>query len=121
MANSISNSDNVIDSRDIIERIESLQEEAQEDGLLEHEAEELVGLKALAEEASSSPDWEHGESLIRDTYFKEYAQELSEDIGAIDHNVSWPLHCIDWDQATDELKMDYLSVDYDGVEYWIRA
>ena len=30
-------------------------------------------LKAVAEEGEASPDWEYGESMIRDSFFKEYA------------------------------------------------
>ena len=29
--------------------------------------------------------------------------------------------CIDWAQAARELRMDYTSVDFDGVTYWIRS
>ena len=28
---------------------------------------------------------------------------------------------IDWAQAAHELQMDYTSVDFDGVTYWIRS
>ena len=78
-------------------------------------------MKALADEASGyAADWPHGETLIRDSYFKDYAMELADDIGAIDNNASWPLTCIDWDQAARELQMDYSAVDFDGVTYWIR-
>lgn len=127
----ISNNDDVIDSRDVIARIEELEEERQdlldEDdaaGLEEWDTDngdELAALRALAEEASGSPDWEYGEALIRRSYFKEYAQELADDCGMVPDNLSWPLTCIDWDQAARELEMDYFSVDFDGVEYLIRS
>jgi antirestriction protein len=38
---------------------------------------------------------------------RDYAEELAEDIGAIDHDAGWPMNCIDWDRATRELSMDY--------------
>jgi len=110
--------DDVIDSRTIIERIEELEEQAERD---EEEQAELAALKALAEDASGSPDWKYGETLIRASYFKDYAQELAEDTGMIPDNAQWPCRCIDWDQAARELQMDYMSVDFDGVTYWIRA
>ena len=152
MKDAPSNSDNVIDSRDIIKRIEELQEERE--GLVdmvaecrdaveaidetgedrgnavqaladaeetlrlwdeEEEGQELKALTDLADEASSSPDWTYGETLIR------YAMELAEDIGAIDKDASWPNTYIDWDAAADALKQDYTSVDFDGTEYWIRS
>jgi hypothetical protein len=87
----------------------------------EDDAKEYATLKSLADEASGyAPDWEHGETLIRDSYFKEYAMGLAEDIGAINKDASWPNTCIDWEQAAHELQMDYTSVDFDGVTYWIR-
>lgn len=112
----ISNSQDVIDSRDVIARIEYL--EGTED---EEEQAELAVLKALAEEGEGSPDWPHGETLIRDSYFKTYAQQLAEDCGMLKDTNTWPGRCIDWDQAVDELKQDYISVSFDGVDYWIRA
>ena len=147
--------DDIIDSRDVISRIEELEAERDaldktveemdadynrasygEDGT-EHDAliqarkalkewdddndAELAALQALADEASGyAADWRHGEALIRDSYFKDYAMELAEDIGAVDRNAQWPNTCIDWDQAARELQMDYTAVDFDGVTYWIR-
>lgn len=115
MSKEISNADDIIDSRDVIERIAEL--EADEERT-EDESEELAALQALAEEASQyAPDWEYG---VRDSYFEEYARELADDIGAMDRNANWPLCHIDWEAAADSLKMDYTSVDFDGVTYWVR-
>lgn len=118
MAREITNYDDTIDSRDVIERIEELEDLDERD---EDEEEELRDLKALAKEAEGSPDWEHGEQLIRDSYFKEYAEELAEDIGAVDRDAKWPMNCIDWEQAARELKQDYFSVEFGGIDYWIRS
>ena len=93
---------------------------ADSDGLEEEEREELAALLALANEGEGSPDWQYGH-LIRDSYFEDYARQLAKDSEAIDPNDSWPNNCIDWKQATYELQMDYLSVDFDGIDYWIRA
>ena len=140
----ISNSDDVIDSRKVIERIEELR--AERDELIEARSEvthddpeaynkavtelanwnqdysdELTALEALAVEASDyAPDWEYGEALIRDSHFEEFAQELADDIGAVATDAVWPYTCIDWTQAARELQMDYTQVDFDGVAYWIR-
>lgn len=156
----ISKYDDIIDSRDVIKRIEQLKDEREmlldeltesqncvhhhhNDTIPENIAdyvegreflrcqeeltewddenqEELKSLESLADDASGSPDWEHGEMLIRDSYFKDYAQEIAEDCGMIPKNNAWPCTCIDWDQAAEELKMDYFSVEFDGVDYWIR-
>ena len=149
--------DDIIDSRDVIARIEELEAEREALQTTVYEWENAIGdtdeedekqaaaeklgraeidlekwdasdaadelriLKALADEASGyAADWHYGETLIRDSYFKDYAMQLADDIGAIDLNASWPMTCIDWDQAASELKMDYSAVDFDGVTYWIR-
>ncbi len=126
---SLSNSQDVIDSRDVIARIAELEDMIEDDhddnggddGLDEDDRAELDALQSLADEATGYGDWSHGETLIRHSYFIEYAQELAHDIGAIDLDVSWPACHIDWDDAAKALQMDYMSVDFDGVEYWMRA
>lgn len=85
------------------------------------ESKELGALEALAEEANGSPDWQYGEGLIRDSHFEDYARQLAEDVGAMPDDARWPCTCIDWEKAADELKMDYTSVSFDGVDYWIRS
>lgn len=85
------------------------------------EMDELEALRSLRDEGEQSPDWNHGETLIHDDYFTEYAQQLAEDIGAIDSDQGWPGRCIDWEQAAKELQTDYFSVDFDGETYWIRG
>ena len=146
MKDAPNNTDDVIDSRDVIARIEELTEQRDTFGATDEdeaeasieeisghakrdqwdkenpeEKDELDALKRLAEEAEGyAPDWTHGETLIRDSYFTEYAQQLAEDIGAIKSDASWPATCIDWEQAARELKMDYTAVEFDGVTYWVR-
>ena len=114
------NMQDVLDSRDIIARIEELENDEER---TDEDNAELSMLNALAEEASASPDWKYGETLIRDSYFTKYAQELAEDCGMVDQEVSskWPYTCIDWDHAAHELKMDYTCVDFGGIDYWIRS
>jgi len=112
----ISNTQDTIDSREVIARINYLT--GTED---EEEQAELKALEALAEEAQSSPDWEYGETLIHEGYFETYARDLAEDTGAIDSQAGWPLYCIDWEYAARELKMDYMAVDFDDATYYIRA
>jgi hypothetical protein len=122
MTDEITNMQNIIDSRDIIARIEELESrKAEGETLDDDEAHELEKLAELASEVEPyAPDWRYGSGLIRDSYFTEYAQELAEDLGAVNRDMSWPYTCIDWDAAADELKQDYTSVDFNGVEYWIR-
>lgn len=124
----VSSSDDIIDSRDVESRIDELENDLDTDrngNVLDTEfnetsLDELKILKSLRSEGEQYSDWKEGATLIRDSYFKEYAQQFADDIGAIDANAAWPLNHIDWDAAADELQMDYTSLDFDGVEYWMR-
>ena len=90
-------------------------------GELHDEAVELAGLKDLKAQCEDCGDWEYGETLVRESYFETYAEELADELGYIKPEVSWPYNCIDWGRAARELQMDYTSVDFDGVEYLIRS
>src|SRR3990167_1772516 len=104
----ISNRDDIVDSRDVIARIDELEEELAQahtddddagedfeewltalaesyDGTgREEPAKELLALRALQDDAEGyCPDWHHGATLIRESYFQTYARELADDIGAI--------------------------------------
>lgn len=120
----INNQRNIIDSRDIIARIEDLELEKgdADQGCFPAESqEELTALKELADEAGDFADWRYGEMLIRESYFENYAQELAEELGMMPEDASWPATCINWEQAANELQMDYTSVEFDGATYWIRS
>lgn len=142
MTNTISNLDDTIDVRDIIARVEELREErddlqtaldggSQEDvnALAEWEtdnAEELAELESLLDDLNGmggDEQWEgdwYPVTLIRDSYFQDYAQELAEECCMIDTNAKWPMTCIDWEKAARELQWGYSSVAVNGVTYWTR-
>lgn len=96
-------------------------------GVGDDEIEELATLEALLEECKDAGggdeqwngDW-YPVTLIRESYFEEYAQELAYETGAITDGAQWPYTCIDWAQAARELKMDYTGVEFDGVTYCTR-
>lgn len=173
MAHTISNSDSVVDSRDVIARIEELESELSavpcsycegkgrhtnpmdegEDieckhcdgegtvdlaGIIadpDHEnthtaphadeygdqMDELRTLRKVAEQGEGYGDWHHGETLIRDSYFEDYARELASDVFGADEKKGWPFDYIDWEAAADALKVDYMEIDWDGVTYYMRA
>lgn len=137
----------VIDSRDLIARLEELEDNAQRDDeaqaeyrdasdawvlngrqgeapelpdsyLDDDEREELAALRDLCERGSDFADWQYGVTLIRESYFRDYAQELAADVGAISPNAQWPLNHIDWDAAADALKMDYSTIEIEGTTYY---
>ena len=151
--------DDIIDSRDIISRIEELESERDDlicafdelqlelddcDGddldeksdleekvlVAEHaidewnddNGDELKSLKTIEGEFSGyGGDWKYGETLIEDGHFEDYARELAEEVCDMRKASSWPFSCIDWEEAADELKHDYMSVDVDEYTYWMRA
>jgi hypothetical protein len=131
--NPINNTEDIIDSRDVIARIEYLEAEHDDEQCgpdldtcvdIEEHQDELPALKALASDAGGyMPDWPYGVGLIRDSYFEDHARELAEEMaGGIEREMvnRWPFTCIDWEQAADELKQDYTEVIFDGVSYWGR-
>jgi len=133
--------DDIIDSRDLENRRDELQDEYNE-YLAEREAfkndaidsgkefveedypefddlDELNRLIKICEEGESTfSEWKYGTILINDSYFEEYAREYAQDIGAIERDTSWPCTYIDWEAAANALKMDYCSMDIDGETYY---
>lgn len=64
-------------------------------------------------------DW-YPVTLIKESYFEDYARELADDIGAVSKDATWPNNCIDWEEAADMLKQDYSSLEIDGETYYTR-
>ena len=129
--------DDVIGVRDVIERVEALREERDayenpEGDLEAHDArladgEELTSLESLLSDLAGyggDEQWEgdcYPAALIRESYFEAYAQELADDMGSIDQKAQWPYTCIDWEQAAKDLQQDYSSVEFHGVTYWYHG
>ncbi len=125
----IDNGQDIIDSRDIIARIEELEslieennelaDEDKED--LTDETEELEKLKALADEgANCAGDWEYGAALIRESYWVDYVQDLLADIGDLPRDLPHYI-VIDWEQTAENIRADYSTVTFDGVAYYVRS
>lgn len=119
----VDNSEDIVDTRDVYERIEDceleLEDEDLSDLLREDYEDELCTLREVVAQLPSNAVY--GEPLIRDSYFVEYAEQLAEDLGYVGGSEGWPFNHIDWDAAADDLKIDYWSVDWDGIEFWVRA
>ncbi len=82
--------------------------------------EEYAALKAFVEEAENVTDWNHGATFIADDYFEDYAREFASDIGAIKRDMQWPLNCIDWKKAAEQLQADYQEYTVNGDTYWVQ-
>ena len=109
----------IIDVRDIIDAVEDLRTEGGDTADLATLEGLLADLRGNGGDEQWQGDW-YPAALIRDSHFVEYAQQLAEDIGAINPSSGWPTQCIDWDRAARDLQMDYTTVEYDGILYWYR-
>jgi len=124
-----------IDTRDLHERYEELRdkiEEAQEawaDSETDDpkpepsdvlDADELADWNDLDYMEEYIPDFWHGETLIHEDYFTEYAEELAYELGAVGRDAPWPASYIDWEAAAEALKVDYFEVEWQGETYLAR-
>lgn len=128
----IDNTQDVIDVRDIIERIEELREELHArqadddtDELDSDDASELRTLESLMSNLAGNggdEQWEgvwYPVTLIRDSYFTDYARELCEEIGDLPNGMPSYI-VVDWEATAANIRQDYSSVEYDDVTYWYR-
>ena len=145
MSTSFNNQDEIIDSRDIIARIEELEGEldaVKEDNagmpLIEetwewidvnvkqwHESDEGIELKelqALAAECEGYSDWSHGTELIREDYFVEHITRIIDDCYELPRGDGWPYThlTMDYEAAAKDAEQDYALVSFGNQDYFIR-
>jgi antirestriction protein len=121
----ISNSEDVIDVRDVIARFETLENLGDDKNLTQEDLDEkellfslLDDLKSYSGDEQWRGDW-YPVTLIRDSYFVEAMQQLCEDIGDFPNGVPG-YYVIDWEATARNLQADYSSVEFEGVTYWYR-
>lgn len=131
-----SENDDMIDSSDIIARIEYLRAfladlpddispetydpDADKRGDRSEAVKEYGELRDLEEDGESyAPDWSHGETLINEDYFTTYAEELIKDIGDLPNNIPGYI-AIDWETTANNLKVDYTEISFRGSTFLIR-
>ncbi len=117
----------IIDVRDVIARLETLEDECDDTSALNtpEARAELAALRALLDELKGyggdeqwRGDW-YPSQLIDDAYFVEYTQDLLADCGTIPRDLpSWVE--IDWERTARNIREDYSTVDVDGRTYWYR-
>jgi len=123
----IDNTENVIDSRDIIDRIAELEALLPEGQQSDDEVIEFAILKSVVAQCEGYGDWEYGEALIRESYFTEYAQQIVEDCCTdMPDMTQWPwkvkgVITVNWEVVAESLKQDYTEVDFNGVTYFMRS
>ena len=132
MANRIDNTQDIIDVRDIIERVEELEaeieayaekmEDWQANADNTAEIESLIAilddLKGNGGDEQWRGDW-YPITLIRESYFTDYTRELCEDCGSVPKDFPHWIE-IDWDATARNVRMDYTSTEIDGVTYLYR-
>jgi hypothetical protein len=132
----------VIDVRDVIARIEELENERDDymapnrDGHMTMigadwaadnaaEAAELAQLQAIMDELKGyggdeqwRGDW-YPVTLVDDAYFVDYVTDLVVECGDITRD--WPHYVVvDWRATARNIQTDYSSVEVDGRTYWYR-
>ena len=124
--------DDIIDVRDLIEYFKDLRGECEnidadtEDTDELDQLEELKKFQELMDELSGNGGDEQFEgdwyplTLINERHFEDYARELAEDTGAVDTNATWPMNCIDWKEAAEQLRQDYTSCEFEGTTFYYR-
>lgn len=119
----ISNTDKVIDSRDIIEELNELEDALEchiEDGGTEEDFPDIDYLNELREWnalGDNIDDWDYNALLIHESYFEEYAKDYFFEIYDVPENVSY---YIDWEMWADDLMQDYTELDLSGETYYVR-
>ena len=105
------NSDNVIDSRDIIDYIKENKDDR--DFALENFVKKFRN--AYYDYDKSLEHLEDGITFIRDSYFEEYMLDYFLEFNQVDEAL---LCYIDIEAFARDQQHDYNSIDFDGVEYW---
>lgn len=66
------------------------------------------------------PEWNYGVILILEADFTKYVKEYIADIGALPRDLpDWVV--IDWDATAENIRGDFMSVDFEGQTYLYRA
>lgn len=140
---------NILDTRDLAEKRDELKQQildsflenfphyedmtdSFEDILLEEEEiqswkedwfKELEEIEQIDEvENEVGREFGYGCSLIDESDFEEYCEELVKDIGDLPNDLpSYIENNIDWSGVADDLKQDYSELDYQGTTYLFRA
>ena len=122
------NTDDTIDSRDVIERIEELEQEYayhvsedEDDKLLsvwdDDLQEELDALQTFAKQFEDyADDYQYGAQAIRKSYFEQAMDEMVDDCYDLPEIPCFMTITLDYDM----LMSDYSAIDFDGVTYYVR-
>ena len=112
-----------LDLRDLDKELDELRDRRDDEDaeLDEEDTERLAALGVLEDELGGSL-WQDDGTMIPEEDFEDYARDLAEDLGYATNSDSNPLlGYIDWGAWAEDIKHDYLEVEFDGRTYLIRA
>lgn len=116
--------DYAIDGRDIQARIDELEAL---DAPTEEESAELADLVAFLHEAMQyNSDADEGETIIAESHFVDYIEEIIDDCYALPKELTsgeWPYRhiTINYEAAAEEAKADYAELTFRGRNFYIQA
>lgn len=115
------NTDDTIDVRDVIARFEELEGRELDSKESDEEFNIIESLLVQLEQSGGGDEKWRGDwypvTMIRASYFEDAMDELLEDCGMLPKDLPCYLKItVDYNA----LKMDYTSVEFDGVTYWVR-
>lgn len=145
----VDNSQDTLNSKDIVARFDELQyakdeidelKEKSKDELLteqeqldleswleEFDEDEYEILQEVVAEGENTSNWVHGAILIHEDYFVEWTKQIIRDTCELQlpeqfNSGEWPWRhiTIDYEEAAEELLLDYFDIDFDGVTYYIQ-
>ena len=113
--NTPSHLDDIIEVDDLRDRLAELQGIADDDHLDDSDQAEFNILTQLLAEVD-----DYGcDTLVRDSYFVQYVQDLCEDGGDVPTNLPHYI-VIDWAATAENIRVDYTPFEFDGRTYWAR-
>lgn len=82
------------------------------------ELEHIEEIDKIEEEIGS--EFEYGVTLVNEDYWEEYVKEECEDCGYISKDFPTWIE-IDWKATSENMKDDYIEVEYQGETYYARS
>jgi hypothetical protein len=86
------------------------------------EEQDLYGfLCELRQEAGHVSDWAYNVSIVRDSFFAEYAENEVEECGLLPSALPEIVaRNINWQGVAEDMQEDYLQFEAGGVTWWVR-
>lgn len=87
--------------------------------LYQSDIDEYNSLIKFQDELEQADDYQYGVTVIREDYFVDYCKNFLEDCGYIKSDMPHWIE-IDYDATADNMKADYIEVEYEGDTYYAR-